>query len=68
MQDKLSNNIAILLFVRKKNEPNKSYITVEINTDGRIQQYLREYNHRPEDADNDFYRAYQRHLLTHWGE
>lgn len=57
-----------IVFVRKKNEPNKSYITVEINKNGRIRQYLRAYNHCAEGADNDFYRAYQQHLSTHWGE
>lgn len=57
-----------IVFVRKKSEPDKSYITVEINSKGRITQYLRAYNHRSGEADNDFYRAYQQHLSTHWGE
>lgn len=57
-----------IVFVRKKSEPDKSYITAEISNHGRICQYLREYNRRTEGADNDFYRAYQQHLSTHWGE
>lgn len=57
-----------IVFVRKKSEPNKSYITVEINRNGRIGQYLREYNRSASDADHDFRRLYQQHLSTHWGE
>lgn len=57
-----------IVFVRKKNELDKSYITVEISRDGRIGQYLRSYNHPANGADHDFRRAYQQHLSTHWGE
>ena len=57
-----------IVFVRKKNEPDKSYITVEIDKKGHIQQYLRAYNHSTQGTDNDFCQVYQKHLSTHWGE
>lgn len=57
-----------IVFVRQKNNPDKSYITVEINSNGRIVQYLREYNHRPCGDDVAFQQMYQAHLSTHWGE
>ena len=57
-----------IVFVRKKSNPDKSYITVEISRNGHIQQYLREYNNYAESADHDFRRLYQQHLSTHWGE
>lgn len=57
-----------IVFVRQKHNPDKSYITVEINSNGRIVQYLREYNHRPCGDDVAFQQIYQAHLSTHWGE
>ena len=57
-----------IVFVRQKSNPNKSYITVEINPRGRIVQYLRECNRRPCDDDVAFQQMYQAHLSTHWGE
>ena len=57
-----------IVFVRQKSNPNKSYITVEINPNGRIVQYLRECNNRPCGDDVAFQQMYQAHLSTHWGE
>ena len=62
------NEYCNIVFVRKKSEPDKSYITVEIRTNGYIGQYLREYNHQASATDNAFRKLYQEHLSTHWGE
>lgn len=37
-----------IIFIRKKNNPQKSYITCEVNNNGFIQQYLLAYNRRVE--------------------
>lgn len=57
-----------IVFVRQKSNPDVSYITVEIYSNGYIGQYLRSYNHSASDADHAFRRLYQQHLSTHWGE
>lgn len=58
-----------VVFIRRKSDPTKAYITCDIYTDGTINQYLTKYN-RGVSADDakEFYRAYQNHLSTHWGE
>jgi hypothetical protein len=58
-----------VVFIRRKSDPTKAYITCDIYTDGTINQYLTKYNYGVSADDaRAFYRAYQQHLSTHWGE
>jgi hypothetical protein len=58
-----------VVFIRRKSDPTKTYITCDIYTDGIINQYLTKCNHSVYDADAVAFRiAYQHHLSTHWGE
>lgn len=58
-----------VVFIRRKSDPTKAYITCDIYTDGTICQYLTKYNYGVHDADAvAFKTAYQNHLSTHWGE
>lgn len=59
----------IIVFVRKKDNPTKSYITCEINRDCSIGQfYLRQNNYIREPADIEFRTAYSRYLQDHIDE
>ena len=58
-----------VVFIRRKADPTKAYITCDIYTDGTINQYLTKYNYDVHDTDAvAFKTAYQNHLSTHWGE
>ena len=58
-----------VVFIRRKSDPTKAYITCDIYTDGTINQYLTKYNYGVSADDAEaFKRAYQEHLSTHWGE
>ena len=58
-----------VVFIRRKADPTKAYITCDIYTDGTINQYLTKYNYGASADDaKAFKRAYQEHLSTHWGE
>ena len=59
-----------IVFIRKNDSLDKSYITCEVNNKGCIMQYLKKYNHwvatdTPEAA---FREAYQEHLFANWGK
>jgi hypothetical protein len=55
-----------IVFVRKKSEIEKSYITCEIRN-GEIKQFLLKFNGRIyEESDKDFRRLYQEHLNELW--
>lgn len=57
-----------VVFIRRKSDPSKNYITCDIYN-GHIDQYLTFANNQPNDADAiAFKQAYQNHLRTHWGE
>lgn len=58
----------LVVFIRKKDNPNKSYITCEVNPNsGSIKQYLGVNNSRISDASAlDFKKAYAQHLLATW--
>lgn len=67
-KEKVANKETHVVFVRKKDNPFKSYITCEVNNDGIIKQYLLAHNrkvdaHTPEGI---FYYAYQSHLSAVW--
>lgn len=58
-----------IVFVRKKDTPNKCYITAQVSTTGDIGQYYLAYDRRiTEQADHEFYRAFQEHLHKVWNE
>lgn len=63
---KVINGELNIVFIRKKEEPNNSYITCEIRN-GVICQYLTRFNQTPRD-DNavKFKRLYQEHLNENW--
>lgn len=49
--------------IRRKSDPDKSYITCEVSSDGRIWQYLARCNETPKEQDaRDFKAEYTRHL------
>ena len=55
-----------VVFVRQKNEPNKSYITCEVKN-GQIRQFLLKYNHSvTEEIDIEFCREFQIYLNSIW--
>lgn len=53
-----------VVFIRKKDNPNKSYITCEISDNGKIRQYLAFSNKTPNNDEiaEEFCRAYINHL------
>lgn len=66
--EKVASGETKVVAIRKKNDPQKSFITCEVDNDGNINQYLYTYNHwvgrgTPE---YDFRVAYQHHLQEVW--
>ena len=56
-----------VVFIRRKNTPDKSFITCEVGNNGNIRQYLGFANNRPTDADAvEFQREYADHLRKSW--
>ena len=56
-----------VVFIRRKNAIDKSYITCEVTNNGRINQYLAFSNARVSDADAiEFQREYADHLSKNW--
>ena len=55
-----------IVFVRKKNDVDKNYITCEIYDNGRIGQFYRTCNGTPDSHDREFYYAYAQHLSALW--
>lgn len=65
--DKVAKSQTHVVFVRRKNNPEKSYITCEVSNFGTIQQYLLRYNERVKDEDAcEFRILYERHLHSLW--
>lgn len=67
-KEKVANGETHVVFIRKKNDPEKSYITCEVNNEGRIRQYLTKNNMSPQNDEPavDFYEQYQQHLTEVW--
>jgi hypothetical protein len=60
------DNQCNIVFIRKKSEIEKSYITCEIKN-GEIKQFLLKFNgHIYEESDKEFRRLYQEHLNELW--
>ena len=58
-----------IVFVRRKDNPNKCYITAQVSLTGELQQYYLAYDQRiTTEADREFYRAFQEHLRKVWNE
>jgi hypothetical protein len=55
--------------IRRKSDPDKSYITCEVNNDGRIWQYLARCNETPKEQDaRNFKAEYSQHLKKNYKE
>lgn len=58
-----------VVFIRHKADPNTSYITCDIRTNGCINQYLARYNRSVgNESAKAFQKLYQEHLYANWGE
>lgn len=56
-----------VVFIRRKSNPNKAYITCDIDRCGYINQYLASYNDSVTDiGDLAFKELFQAHLLANW--
>lgn len=56
-----------VVFIRRKSNPDKSYITCDISSSGIINQYLSSYNNNvSNEEDLDFKKLFQAHLLANW--
>ena len=65
--EKVIRGETYIVNVRKKNEPDKSYITCEVNKSGIIQQFLYSYNCSVIDTyGNNLRNEYQIHLFNVW--
>lgn len=66
--DKVANGKTLIVFVRKKANPNKCYITCEVSPkSGKIGQYFLAHDcHISKREDIDFKKEYQDHLSLAW--
>lgn len=66
-KERVANKETHVVFVRKKSNPSKSYITCEVSNDGYIRQFLLVNNKQCDGAPEvNFCRAYQNHLRNMW--
>lgn len=66
-KERVANKETHIVFVRKKSNPSKSYITCEVNNNGYVKQFLLANNRSCDNtSDEEFCRAYQNHLNTVW--
>lgn len=66
-KERVANKETHIVFVRKKSNPSKSYITCEVSNNGYIKQFLLANNRYCDNtSDEEFCRAYQNHLNTVW--
>lgn len=67
-KQKVANGKTHIVFIRERNNPEKSLITCEVDNNGIIRQYLAK-NNTVLDNDEpamDFYKKYQQHLTEVW--
>jgi hypothetical protein len=58
-----------VVFIRRKSDPNRAYITCDITRRGTINQYLAHHNTFVRDTqDLEFEALYQAHLYDNWGD
>lgn len=66
--DKVVNNDCYICFIRRKDTPNKCYITCQVYDDGRLGQYYLSYDrYISSDEDKAFKEAFRQHLAQVWG-
>lgn len=64
---KVVENKTRVVFIRQKSNPTESYITCEVDKNGKIRQYLTKYNYQPQDESAiQFKRLYQDYLNNLW--
>lgn len=64
---KVIENRTYVVFVRRKSDPKKSFVTCEVSKNGNIQQYLGYGNaYVTDDAAKNFKKDYQAHLKNLW--
>ena len=65
--EKCIKNTTHVVFIRRKDAPNKSYITCEVDKRGNIVQYLGQYNNWVSEPDAvDFKKHYMEWLAKNW--
>ena len=67
--EEVVNGRTNVVFIRKKDEPQKSFITCEIDNKGNIRQYLYRYNNRvtnKDTAEYQFRNDFQKWLNENW--
>lgn len=58
-----------VVFIRRKSDPNRAYITCDITRKGTINQFLAHHNtYVSNKQDLEFAALYQAHLYANWGE
>lgn len=66
--DKVVNNDCYICFIRRKDTPDKCYITCQVYDDGRLGQYFLSYDrYISSDEDKAFKEAFRQHLAQVWG-
>lgn len=62
-EDVAAGITGMIVFIRREDKPEKSYITVEVDTDGRILQFLEAFN---KEGDEELLDAFQNYLDMNW--
>lgn len=66
---KVLKGTTYVVFIRRKDNLDKSYVTCEVSIDGHIQQYLTTYNRSVTDPDTiAFKKKYAEHLRLNWAK
>lgn len=60
--DYVKHGTTYIVGVRLKSDPNRPYITCEVDRSGHIEQYLRRYNNDPESVDKVFKEKFQKYI------
>lgn len=66
--DYAKRGVTYIVGVRLKSDPNRPYITCEVNRSGHIEQYLRKYNGDPEYKDKVFKEKFQKYIYQKMDE
>lgn len=65
----IGNKERNVVFIRRKSDPNRAYITCDITRKGTINQFLAHHNsYVNNQQDLEFEALYQAHLYANWGE
>lgn len=67
--EKVSNKETFVCFIRKKQNPDKSYISCEVDKKGKIKQFKLAYNSEiTSEKDINFRKKYQEYLNGVWNK